>query len=189
MAVLLRKLRAGYAEQGEDWLRTELGKQNQKELRMLAVAAGVQQKSAGRSLTKPELSEALSQSIVGEQASWGIGADEPASQQKLQELRAGYAEQGEAWLRSELDKQNREELRGLAVAASVRQKSAGRTLSKADLLDALSQSIVGEQASWGIGVLDDCPCQLLLQRGVSVVARWDVLCFEVKQFLLSGRCS
>ncbi|CAE7797937.1 unnamed protein product, partial [Symbiodinium sp. CCMP2592] len=219
MALLLRKLRAGYAEHGEAWLRTELDKQNLQDLRGLAVAASVQQKSAGRTLSKADLLEALSQSIVGEQASWGIGVFDdcpcqlllqrgvsvvangvlrrrtaplpgrrllqesclPASTLSceragvddffhpmallLRKLRAGYAEQGEAWLRTELDKQNLQDLRGLAVAASVQQKSAGGTLSKADLLEALSQSIVGEQASWGIGVFDDCPCQLLLQRG------------------------
>ncbi|CAE7548239.1 unnamed protein product, partial [Symbiodinium sp. CCMP2592] len=100
----LQKFRAGYAQQGEDWLRTELDKQNRQDLRGLCVAAGVQQKSAGHTLTRAELLEALSESIAGEQA------DEPASQRKLQELRAGYAEQGEAWLRGELGKQSRAEL-------------------------------------------------------------------------------
>ncbi|CAE7710422.1 pol [Symbiodinium sp. CCMP2592] len=153
----LQELRTGYAEQGEAWLRTELEKQSRDELAKLCVASEVRQKSAGRKLSRAELLEALSQSIAGEQASWGSGvleADEAASQQRLLELRTGYAEQGEAWLRTELEKQSRDELAKLCVASEVRQKSAGRKLSRAELLEALSQSIAGEQASWGSGVLE-----------------------------------
>ena len=77
--------------------------------------------------------------------------DEAAvSRQQLNVLRKGFAEHGEGWLRDELAKQTRDQLHGVAGAAGVQRQSAGRKLSKPELLEALSRCIAQEEASWGI---------------------------------------
>ena len=82
-----------------------------------------------------------------------------ASQQRLNGLREGFAEQGRAWLRDELAKHNVKQLHGVAAAAGVRRKAAGRQFSKPELLEALSRCIAQEEASWGIDAMDDVSCR------------------------------
>ena len=68
----LIRLREGFAQQGEAWLRQQLKKLSAQQLRGLAGAAKVQQLSGGCRLSKPKLQEALWRSIA-EQEYGGIG--------------------------------------------------------------------------------------------------------------------
>ena len=87
-----------------------------------------------------------------------------ALQPELQGLREGFATHGVAWLRGELAEKTVKQLRALAGAAGVQQKSsAAGTLNKQELLDALLQCISGQEASWA--KLLFCPAQCLLTLG------------------------
>ena len=86
--------------------------------------------------------------------------DEAAvSRQQLNVLRVGFAEHGDGWLRDELAKHGVKQLHGVAAAAGVQRKAAGRQLSKAELLEALSRCIAQKEASWGIDAMDDVSCR------------------------------
>ena len=76
-----------------------------------------------------------------------------APQQELNGLREGYAEHGEAWLRQQFRELAVPQLRGLAGAAKVQQASGRRKLSRADLEQALSQSIAPREASGGMDII------------------------------------
>ena len=76
-------------------------------------------------------------------------------QQELNGLREGFAQHGEAWLRERLREQSFPQLRGLAGAAKVQRASGRHKLSRADLEQALWQSIAEQEASEGMDVRDD----------------------------------
>ena len=78
-----------------------------------------------------------------------------APRQELIRLREGFAQQGEAWLREQLEKPSAQQLRGLAVAAKVPQSLGGRRLSKPELLDALCRGIAEQEASEGMDVPEE----------------------------------
>ena len=54
-----------------------------------------------------------------------------------------------AWLREELAKQTVKQLRALAGAAGVHLRAGARMRNREELLDALSQCISEQEASWG----------------------------------------
>ena len=64
----LDTLREGYTARGAGWLREELAKQTAVQLRQLAGIAGVQQREAGRNMSKAELLEQVAQHISEKQA-------------------------------------------------------------------------------------------------------------------------
>ncbi|CAJ1431525.1 unnamed protein product [Effrenium voratum] len=137
---LLDTLREGFAARGAGWLREELAKQTAVQLRQLAGTAGVQQREAGRNLPKAELLEKVAQHVSQEQ--------DPAateSQQLLDSMREGFAARGAGWLREELTKRTRAQLRQLAGAAGLQQYEAGRNASKAELLEKVAQHVSQEQ--------------------------------------------
>ena len=68
------------------------------------------------------------------------------SQQLLDTLREGFAARGAGWLREELTKRTRAQLRQLAGAAGLQQYEAGRNASKAELLEKVAQHVSQEQA-------------------------------------------
>ena len=61
---LLDSMREGFAARGAGWL----AKQTAVQLRQLAGAAGVQQREAGRNMSKAELLEKVAQHVSEEQA-------------------------------------------------------------------------------------------------------------------------
>ena len=65
---LLDSMREGFAARGAGWLREELAKQTAAQLRQLAGTAGVQQREAGRKMSKAELLEKVAQHISEKQA-------------------------------------------------------------------------------------------------------------------------
>ena len=144
---LLQKIRGGFAERGEDWLRMELVKHCVRELRSVAAAAAVPRNEGGAQRSKQQLVDALWQCIAEEQSSgdrcrgWCFVSqlagecaflssfcedDEGAAsgQQLLQKCRGGFAERGEDWLRMELDKHRVRELRRCRRAAERRRGPA-----------------------------------------------------------------
>ena len=66
-----------------------------------------------------------------------------------QTLRHGFRAKGAAWLRQELAKKTVTQLRELAGAAGTLQRSGASTRNREELLDALSQCISEQEASWG----------------------------------------
>ena len=78
-----------------------------------------------------------------------VVAQDPAateSQQLLDSMREGFAARGAGWLREELTKRTRAQLRQLAGAAGVQQYEAGRNASKTELLEKVAQHVSEEQA-------------------------------------------
>ena len=67
----------------------------------------------------------------------------------MQTLRRGFRAKGAGWLRQELAKKTVTQLRELAGAAGTRQGSGASTRNREELLDALSQCISEQEASWG----------------------------------------
>ena len=65
---LLDSMREGFAARGAGWLREELAKQTAVQLRQLAGTAGVQQREAGRNMSKAELLEKVAQHVSEEQS-------------------------------------------------------------------------------------------------------------------------
>ena len=67
----------------------------------------------------------------------------------VQTLQHGFRAKGAGWLRQELAKKTVTQLRELAGAAGIPQRSGASKRNKEELVDALSQCISEQEASWG----------------------------------------
>ncbi|CAJ1461403.1 unnamed protein product, partial [Effrenium voratum] len=145
---LLDTLREAYTARGAGWLCEELAKQTAAQLRQLAGTTGVQQREAGRKMSKAELLETHFRGAGAMRERRRVAQLDPAateSQQLLGSMREGFAARGAGWLREGLAKQTAAQLRQLAGAAGVQQYEAGRNTSKAELLEKVAQHVSEEQ--------------------------------------------
>ncbi|CAJ1376535.1 unnamed protein product [Effrenium voratum] len=122
---LLDSMREGFTARGAGWLREELAKQTAVQLRQLAGTAGVQQREAGRNMSKAELLEKVAQHISEKQDPVAT-----ESQQLLDSM---------SW--PSRPPRSCDSL----LAPGVQQREAGRNMSKAELLEKVAQHISEKQ--------------------------------------------